>query len=111
MPTIAKKLDRAESRRQQRYTTPAFDLIVECEMFRAVDWSAGGVHLDGVCEGAAVGTAVEGWITLPEASYALAFSGEVLRTDEATGHTVLRFDDIDVEVAEFLAKAAARRLH
>lgn len=111
MTTARSKLDRAESRRQRRHTTPAFELIVETELFRPVDWSAGGAHLDGVCEGVPVGSPVEGWITLPEAKYAFSFSGEVLRTDAVTGNTVLRFDDIDAEIADLLDRAAARRLH
>lgn len=111
MTNARNKLDRAESRRQRRYATPTLELIVECELFRPVDWSAGGAHLDRVCEGVSVGSPVEGWITLPESKHAFSFSGEVLRTDAVTGNTVLRFDDIDAEIAEFLDRAVARRLH
>jgi len=106
----ANKLDRAESRRQRRYQTPTFEVIVECELFRSLDWSSGGVRLDGACEGAAVGTAVEGWLALPEALQAFAFSGEVLRAD-ATGNTVLRFDEVETGTVEFLDRAAAAHLH
>jgi PilZ domain-containing protein len=111
MRNAVTKLDRADLRRQQRYMTPTFEVIVECEMFRSVDWSTGGIHLDGVCQGMAVGAAVEGWVTLPEVQQAFAFSGEVLRTDPATGNTVLRFDEIEAEVEELLDRALARHLH
>jgi hypothetical protein len=111
MSLSANKLDRAELRRQRRYMTPIFEVIVECELFRSLDWSTGGVHLDGVCEGVPVGSAVEGWLALPELPKAFAFSGEVLRTDLATGNTVLRFDDIEAETAEFLDRAVVARLH
>jgi hypothetical protein len=111
MSIVASKLDRAESRRQRRYMTPIFEVVVECELYRLLDWSAGGVHLDGVCEGVEIGSPVEGWISLPELAQAYAFSGEVLRTDAATGNTVLRFDDIEPEFADFLDRAVARRLH
>ena len=47
MRNAVTKLDRADLRRQQRYMTPTFEVIVECEMFRSVDWSTGGIHLDG----------------------------------------------------------------
>ena len=109
MSTAVTKLDRGELRRQRRYLTPVFEIIVECELFRSVDWSAGGVHLDGVCEGVAIGSAVEGWIALPELAF--AFTGEILRKDAATGHTVVRFDDIEADAARRLDLAVVRRLH
>jgi hypothetical protein len=111
MKIVANKLDRAELRCQRRYMTPIFEVIVECELFRSVDWSTGGVHLDGVCEGIPIGSAVEGWIALPESPQAFAFSGEILRTDAVTGNTVLRFDDIEAETIEFLDRSIAWRLH
>jgi hypothetical protein len=107
----ASKFDRADLRRDRRYAIPIFDVIVECEIFRSVDWSMGGVHLDGICETAAVGTSVDGWIALPEVPQAFAFSGQILRTDPATGNTVVRFDEIEPEAAGFLGKAAISRLH
>jgi hypothetical protein len=109
--SIVNKLDRSELRRQRRYMTPIFDVIVECELFRSLDVSAGGVRLDGVCEGMSVGTQVDGWIALPGMPQAFAFSGEILRTDTTTGNTVVRFDEIEAESAEFLDQAAVRRLH
>jgi hypothetical protein len=111
MPGDANKLDRAESRRHRRYVTPVFEVIVECELFRSIDWSTGGVHLDGVCEDIPVGSAVEGWLALPDLPQAFAFSGEILRTDAGTGNTILRFDDIEDETMAFLDKAIAWRLH
>ena len=111
MPIVANKLDRAESRRERRRMSPVFEIIVECELFRSIDWSIGGVHLDGVCEGVPVGTAVEGWIALPELPQSFAFSGEILRVDAATGNTVLRFDDVETGTAEFLDRAISYRLH
>jgi hypothetical protein len=111
MSNTTQKLDRAESRRQRRYMTPIFEVIVECDLFRALDVSVGGVRLDGVCEGMPVGAPVEGWIALPGLSQAVAFSGAILRTDVATGNTVVRFDDIEPEIAEFLDRAVTRRLH
>ena len=105
------KFDRAELRRDRRYVIPIFDIIVECEIFRSVDWSIGGVHLDGMCETASVGAAVDGWIALPEVPQAFAFSGQILRTDPATGNTVVRFDEIEREAAGVLDRAAVSRLH
>jgi hypothetical protein len=105
------KLDRAELRRQRRYMTPTFEVIVECELFCSLDVSMGGVHLDGVFEGVPLGTPVEGWIALPGLARAFAFAGEILRTDAVTGNTVVRFDDIEPETAEFLDQAVAWRLH
>jgi hypothetical protein len=109
--STASKLDRAESRREHRRLTPSFEIVVECELFRSLDWSAGGVLLDGVCEGVAVGTAVDGWIALPEKPQAYAFSGQILRTDPATGNTVLCFDEIEADVAGFLDRAVTSNLH
>ena len=111
MPSALNKLDRADLRRQRRYMTPTFEVIVECELFRSLDVSVGGVHLDGVCEGMPIGTAVEGWLALPGLARAYAFSGEILRTDENTGNTVLRFDEVEPETEAFLDQAVAQRLH
>ena len=111
MSTLASKLDRADLRRQRRYVTPIFEIIVECEMFRSVDVSAGGAHLDGVCEGLPIGTPVEGWIALSGQAHAIAFSGEILRNDAATGNTIVRFDEIEPEAEVFLDRSVAWRLH
>ncbi|HWD57206.1 MAG TPA: PilZ domain-containing protein [Stellaceae bacterium] len=111
MPIAFNKLDRAEMRCQRRYMTPVFEIIVECELFRSLDVSMGGAHLDGVCEGMPVGTPVEGWIALPGMARAFSFSGEILRTDGNTGNTVVRFDDIEPETAQFFDNAVAWRLH
>ena len=111
MSTADNKLDRGELRRQRRYMTPVFQVIVECELFHSLDWSKGGLHLDGLCEGLVEGTPVEGWIALPDSAQSYAFSAEILRTDPATGTTVLRFDDIETETREFLDQSVAWRLH
>jgi hypothetical protein len=111
MQIVANKFDRADLRRQRRYVTPIFDVIVECDLFRSLDVSAGGVHLDGACEGIPVGTSVEGWIGVRGAPEVFAFWGEILRTDAATGNTVVRFDEIDPGAAEFLDSVVACRLH
>lgn len=111
MPGVVNKLDRAELRRQRRYMAPVFEVIVETELFRSLDVSMGGVHLDGVCEGLPIGTPVEGWISLPGLSRAFAFSGEILRTDATTGNTVVRFDEIEPDTAAFIDNAVAWRLH
>jgi hypothetical protein len=107
----ASKLDRAELRRDRRYAIPIFDIIVETEIFRSVDWSVGGVHLDGTCPGTKLGTHVDGWIALPDHPQTFAFSGRVLRTDASTGNTVVRFDEIEPEAAGILDRAAFARLH
>jgi hypothetical protein len=109
--STATKLDRAELRRDRRHLAPSFEVIVECELFRSLDWSAGGVHLDGVCEGVPIGSAVDGWIALPEQPQAYSFSGQILRTDPCTGNTVVRFDEVEDEVAGFLDRAAISNLH
>jgi hypothetical protein len=105
------KLDRSELRNQRRYMSPTFEVLVECELFRSLDWSAGGLHLDGVCEDVGIGSSVEGWISLPGTREAYAFSGRVLRTDEGTGNTVLHFDDIEEDTAAFLDRSIAWRLN
>ena len=111
MQMVTNKLDRGELRRQPRYAAPIFEVIVECELFRTLDVSIGGAHLDGLCEDLPVGTPVEGWIALPGMPQAFAFSGEILRTDASTGNTVVRFDDVEPETAEFLDRSVAWRLH
>src|ERR1700690_1678683 len=97
MPNTATTLDRADLRQDRRRTIPVFEIIVECELFSSIDWSMLGVQLDGLCEGGRVGSAVDGWITLPEMRKAFAFSGRILRPDLATGNTVVRFDEIEAE--------------
>jgi hypothetical protein len=110
MSSSVKKLDRSELRQDSRRPIPIFEVIVECELFRSVDWSMGGILLDGVYEGVKLGTPVEGWIALPEAKKAFAFSGRILRTDPS-GNTVVRFDEIEADTAEFLDLATNARLH
>jgi hypothetical protein len=109
--SIGPKLDRADLRAAPRRMNPTFEIIVECELFHSLDWSVDGVHLDGVCEGVSIGASVDGWIALPETPRAFAFSGQILRTDSATGNTVVRFDEIEEEVVGFLDRAAVARLH
>jgi hypothetical protein len=111
MPSGNNKFDRGDLRRDPRYAALVLDVIVEFEHYRSIDWSTGGVLLDGVCEGFDIGTAVEGWIALPGAKRAFAFSGEILRTDPATGSTVVRFDEIEDETADFLGQALNSQLH
>jgi hypothetical protein len=109
--STAPKFDRADLRAVPRHINPVFEIIVECELFHSVDWSIGGVHLDGVCEGVAVGAAVDGWISVPEVPQPFAFSGQILRHDAATGNTVVRFDEIEDDIAGFLDRAIISRLH
>ena len=111
MRSTCSKLDRAELRQDRRRPVPIFEVIVECEQFRSVDWSMGGIQLDGVCEGVKSGSPVDGWIALPEMRKAFAFSGRILRTDPSSGNTVVRFDEIDADTAEFLDRAMAACLH
>ncbi len=111
MPSATAKLDRSELRRQRRYMSPVFEVIVECELFRSLDWSSGGIQLDGPCEGLRIGSAVEGWIALPGMREAFAFSGRVLRSDEATGNAVVCFDDIEEDTAAFLDRSVSWQLH
>jgi hypothetical protein len=111
MPILVNKLDRAELRRQRRYAAPVFEVIVECDLFRSLDISLGGARLDRLCEELPIGTVIEGWIALPGVSQAFAFSGEILRTDAATGNTVVRFDEVEPDTAAFIEEAAVRRLH
>jgi hypothetical protein len=111
MLIVAHKLDRSELRLQNRYLSPIFEVIVGCELFRSIDWSHGGVHLNGLCEGVVVGSAVDGWIGLPEMRQAFGFTGEVLRLDCTTGNTVLRFDEVEAGAVEFLDRSLLHRLH
>jgi hypothetical protein len=111
MPALVNKLDRTELRRQRRYAAPTFEVIVECDLFRSLDISLGGAHLDRLCEELPIGAVIEGWIALPGVSQAFAFSGEILRTDAATGNTVVRFDEIEPDTAAFIERAVAWRLH
>ena len=60
LPSTHSKLDRAESRQDLRRMIPIFEVLVECELFRSIDWSMGGVQLDGVCEGEIVSRAGSG---------------------------------------------------
>jgi len=111
MASTNSKFDRGELRRDPRYAAPVLDVIVEFEHYRSVDWSTGGVLLDGAGEAFGVGAAVEGWIALPDSAKVFAFSGEILRTDPATGCAALRFDEIEDDTADLLGRALSCRLH
>ncbi|HZT88809.1 MAG TPA: PilZ domain-containing protein [Stellaceae bacterium] len=111
MRVVRTTFDRQDMRRERRYLSPTFEVIVGNERFHTVNWSMGGVLLDGPCRGAALGTHVDCVLALPGSAQVLRLTAEIVRTDPDTGASALRFDDIGIDEVDFLDRAVAHRLH
>ena len=110
----ARLSDRAWKWRQdRRYLTPVFEIIVECELFRSVRLAcpAGCTSRRRPRRASKIGSRSTAGLRCRRLAKAFAFTGEILRSDAATGHTVVRFDDIEADAARLLDLAVVRRLH
>ena len=111
MRVVRTSFDRQDMRRERRYQVPIFEVTVGDRTFHTVNWSMGGLLLDGPCRGIALGTRVFCSLAMPGSPQVLHFAAEIVRTDPDTGASALRFEDIGTEEVEFLDRAVAHRLH
>ncbi len=111
MRVLRTNFDRTEMRRDRRYPIPVFDIMIGGTRFRSINWSLGGLLLDGACEGAAGGARVRGVLTLTGTGEAFSFGAAVVRSDAEAGRCALHFQDIGSAGIDFLDRAVAHRLH
>ena len=101
-----------EARRGQRTIFEGWvELLADGEhrLARSRDLSAGGLGLVLPPPHPPVGARVESEFALPGFAVALSVSARVVWSDPAASRVGLRFDDVDVAVAELLQSAVAGR--
>jgi hypothetical protein len=100
--STSKRLDR-------RYGTPVFEILIGDHRFQSINWSLGGLLLDGFWTDASPGDRVLGILKLRGLAEVLEFRGSIARVDLA-GYTAIRFNNIGAPGMDFLDRALARRL-
>jgi hypothetical protein len=91
-------IDRTELRRDRRYLLPALDVTIGEGKYRAINWSMGGLLLDGVCHD--IGSRVRGSFVLFGSSELTPFAATVLRIDPQYGSCAIVFDDPALDYPE-----------
>ena len=92
----------------RRYPLPILEIGIGDARFRAVNWSMGGVLLDGLCD--VTGARVRGAMRMPGSREAMPFTATVVRNDVAAGTSALCFEDARTERIEFSPQSGAGRL-
>jgi hypothetical protein len=91
-------IDRTELRRDRRYLLPALDVTIGGGKYRAINWSMGGLLIDGVCHD--IGSRVRGSFGVIGSSEPMPFAATVLRIDPQFGSCAICFDDPQLEYRE-----------
>ena len=91
-------IDRRELRRDRRYLLPALDVTIDGFKYRAINWSMGGLLIDGVCHD--IGSRVRGSFGLIGSSEPMPFAATVVRIDPRYGSCAICFDDPHLEYLE-----------
>lgn len=84
-------IDRRELRRDRRYLLPALNVTIGDLKYHAVNWSMGGLLIDGVCHD--IGSRVRGSFGLSGSSEPMPFAATVVRIEPEHGHCAICFDD------------------
>jgi hypothetical protein len=103
------RTDRVELRRDRRYLVPMLDVTIAGGWFRALNWSMGGLLLDGICQD--IGSRVRGTVGLTGSCEIMPFAATVVRIAPEFGSCALCFDDPRAERVEEDENAFADRLH
>ena len=102
----------AEARQDRRYLMPILEVSIGDWRFRSVNWSMGGLLLDGIAED--IGLRVRGTFALSGSCEAMPFAGTVVRVDPESGHSAICFDDPRAEHLggdSDLERPSAEQLH
>jgi hypothetical protein len=91
MPLPRPWIDRRELRRDHRYLLPALDVMIGEGRYRAINWSMGGLLIDGVCHD--IGSRVRGTFGIAGSSEPMPFAATVMRIDPEFGSCAICFDD------------------
>jgi hypothetical protein len=111
MRVVRTNFDRSEMRRDRRYAAPVFDVEIGGGRFRSINWSLGGLLLDGLVDNAGASGRVRGTLGLAGGRETMRFDAAIVRRDPASGQSALHFHEIGERGIDFLDGAAARRLH
>lgn len=84
-------IDRRELRRDRRYLLPALSVTIGESTFHAINWSMGGLLIDGVCHD--IGSRVRGSFGLNGSTEPTPFAATVVRIEPETGACAICFDD------------------
>jgi hypothetical protein len=88
-------IDRTELRRDRRYLMPVLDVTIGEGHYQALNWSMGGLLIDGVCHD--IGSRVRGTVGLSGSREIMPFAATVVRIDPAFGSCAICFDDPSFE--------------
>lgn len=91
-------IDRSELRRDRRYLLPALDVTIGGGTYRAINWSMGGLLIDGVCHD--IGSRVRGSYGLVGSCEVMPFAATVVRIDPRDGSCAICFDDPALDYPE-----------
>jgi hypothetical protein len=84
-------IDRRELRRDRRYLLPTVDVRIGEGRYHALNWSMGGLLLDGVCHD--IGSRVRGSFGVIGSCEPMPFAATVVRIDPRDGSCAICFDD------------------
>lgn len=98
MQTSRPWIDRTELRHDRRYLLPALDVTIGEGKYHAINWSMGGLLLDGVCHD--IGSRVRGSFGVIGSSEPMPFAATVVRIDPRDGSCAICFDHPSLEHIE-----------
>jgi hypothetical protein len=102
-------IDRTELRNDRRYLSPALDVTIGADKYRALNWSMGGLLIDGVCHD--IGSRVRGSFGVIGSSEPMPFAATVVRIDPHFGSCAICFDDPNLQHVEADENRFAEWLH
>jgi hypothetical protein len=103
------RIDRRELRRDRRYFLPALDVTIGDGKYRAINWSMGGLLIDGVCHD--IGSRVRGSFGVAGSSEPMPFAATVVRIEPGWGNCAICFDDPRLQHIEPDENLFGDRLH
>lgn len=109
MPATNAKTRRIEARRDCRYSVPVLEVAIGEWRFRSINWSMGGLLLDGICKD--IGGSVRGTIAVSGSREAMPFVATVVRVDPELGSCAICFEHPRAARFERDDNPFAERLH
>ncbi len=88
---------------------PIMDVAIGDWVFHSINWSMGGLLLDGICQD--IGMRVRGTVGLSGSRDTMPFAATVIRVDPDLGSCAICFEDPRAEAIEHDENIFADRLH
>lgn len=88
---------------------PVLDVMIGESRYQAINWSMGGLLIDGVCHD--IGSRVRGSFALSGSRELMPFAATVVRIDPEYGSCAIVFDDPSFEHIESTENLFADQLH